>query len=302
MTCNNHVASHRPVVNPMGLVACGPSSSQTMIVKTQCHATTTSRLNALMKSTYPSRPDAAGVVVASVVGLLLISNILVNRVLPHWSYVPWNLAVTVFVVVLARRARSDPEMGLARWQRGALLGGTIAAGVLVVYAVAAAIPATREVFSDERVGEGWPFLVYHSLIRIPLGTVVLEELAFRAVLPALFSPPTSTARADRGRSSRFRTTERPAGMVRGVVVASLLFGLWHVLPAWNVSEVNPLVADVFGDDGVGQTMGVAMAVLGTFVAGLTLCVLRYWSGSVLAPMLVHGATNSFGYAFAWWIA
>jgi membrane protease YdiL (CAAX protease family) len=253
-----------------------------------------------MKSTYPSRPDAAAVVVSWVVGLLLISNILVNRVLPHWSYVPWNLAVAATVVVLARRARTDAEMGLAGWRRGALLGGTIAAGVLVVYAVAAAIPATRDVFSDERVGEGWSFLVYHSLIRIPLGTVVLEELAFRAVLPALFTPPTSACHADHARSGRFRMTERvPAGVVRGVVVASLLFGLWHVLPAWNVSDVNPLVADVFGDDGVGQAMGVVMAVLGTFVAGLTLCVLRYWSGSVLAPILVHGATNSFGYAFAW---
>ncbi|MEJ7719812.1 MAG: hypothetical protein WKF58_04945 [Ilumatobacteraceae bacterium] len=105
-----------------------------------------------------------------------------------------------------------PRWGLRGWRRGAVVGGTIAAGVLVVYAVAAAIPATRDVFSDERVGEGWPFLVYHSLIRIPLGTVVLEELAFRAALPALFTPPTSTCHADRGRSGRFRMTERvPAG-------------------------------------------------------------------------------------------
>jgi membrane protease YdiL (CAAX protease family) len=42
-----------------------------------------------------------------------------------------------------------------------------------------------------------------------------------------------------------------------------------------------------------------LAVLGTFVAGLGLCALRYWSGSVLTPILVHVTTNSTAYALAW---
>jgi hypothetical protein len=45
------VTVHIPVVNPIGFVACGPSSLQRMIVNTQCQATTTRRLNARRKST-----------------------------------------------------------------------------------------------------------------------------------------------------------------------------------------------------------------------------------------------------------
>jgi len=113
--------------------------------------------------------------------------------------------------------------------------------------------------------------------------VLLEELAFRAVLPPFLAPG------------------RAADPVRGVVLASLLFGLWHVLPAWQLSEVNPTIGDLFGDDGLGQSITVVLAVLGTFAAGVGLCLLRYWSGSVLAPILVHVTTNSAAYALAWWL-
>lgn len=89
------------------------------------------------------------------------------------------------------------------------------------------------------------------------------------------------------------------GTTRGVLVASMLFGLWHVLPAWRVSDVNPALGDLFGDDGLGQAAAVALAVLGTSVAGVGLCLLRYWSGSVLAPILVHITTNSAAYTLAW---
>jgi CAAX protease family protein len=55
---------------------------------------------------------------------------------------------------------------------------------------------------------GWA-LAYHACVRIPLGTVVLEEVAFRSVLPALAA--------------------RRYGISGGVLIASALFGLWHVL-------------------------------------------------------------------------
>lgn len=233
-----------------------------------------------------------------VVVVLAISNILVNRALPAWSYVPWNVSIAVVVGWLALHVRTPEELGLGRWTAGARWGGAIAAGVLAVYVVAAIVPPTRDLFRDERVGEGWPFLVYHVLIRIPIGTVLLEEIAFRAVLPSLLAPSTPNGPQKSARSGRFLRTE-PVG--RAILVASMLFGLWHVLPAWDLGDVNPILADVFGDDWLGHTIGVVLAVLGTFVAGVSLCLLRVWSGSVLAPMLVHAATNSLGYAFAWWI-
>ena len=173
----------------------------------------------------------------------------------------------------------------------------VAAVVVAGYLLAAALPATRQVFDDRRVDGGWEFLVYHAVVRIPLGTVLLEELAFRAVLPAFLS----SCHVGSPRSGRFDMTEssRRRDMYRGVLVASLLFGLWHVLPAWEVNEANPVLGDAFGNDGLGQAATVVLAVLGTFVAGLGLCALRYWSGSVLAPILVHVTTNSAAYALAW---
>lgn len=244
-----------------------------------------------MKSTYRPRVELSAVVFLIVV--LAISNVLANRLLPPWSYVPWNVAVAGLVVTVGLRSLSPHALGLARWRSGARWGLAVAAMVLCGYLIAASLPPTRELFDDRRIDGGWQLVLYHTMVRIPLGTVVVEELAFRAVLPALmaFGPCTSTGS---GRSPR----TAPA-WGRGMILASLLFGLWHVLPAWQLSDVNPVLADVFGDDGFGQAAAVVLAVLGTFLAGVGLCLLRYWSGSVLAPIVVHITTNSAAYALAW---
>ena len=280
MTWNNHVASHNPVVKPIGLVACGPSSSHTMMVKTQCQATTTSRLKARRKSTYRSRSSPLPVA-AGIVSVLAIANIVSNRVLPVWAYIPFSLAVSVVVFLLARRAVTPAEMGLTEWGRGARWGGAIFAATFVLFAVAAAVPGLEDLFEDRRVGGGAASLVYHALVRIPLGTVMLEELSFRGALPAVMARRWSVRNA--------------------CIVSSALFGLWHVLPAWSLGDVNPVADAVFGDGWYGQAAGIAFAVVGTFLAGLVLCFLRYGSRSLLAPALAHVASNSLGYTFAWFI-
>ncbi|MBA3982951.1 MAG: hypothetical protein H0X61_05355 [Acidimicrobiia bacterium] len=53
-----------------------------------------------------------------VVVVLAISNILVNRVLPAWSYVPWNVAVAALVVMIGVRTLPVGRLGLARWRSG----------------------------------------------------------------------------------------------------------------------------------------------------------------------------------------
>jgi len=55
MTCKSQVAIHRPEVKPRGLVAYGPLSFQTRMVKHQCHRMTMSRENARRKSAYGLR-------------------------------------------------------------------------------------------------------------------------------------------------------------------------------------------------------------------------------------------------------
>ncbi|MFZ4718540.1 MAG: CPBP family intramembrane glutamic endopeptidase [Ilumatobacteraceae bacterium] len=214
----------------------------------------------------------------AVLAILVLSNVLMNRVLPGWSYVPWNLAVAGLIVWVANDEVSLAEMGFTRWRSGALWGFGLIAATAVVLSLSLLVPVFRELFDDRRVDGGAWTWAYQALVRIPLGTAVLEETAFRAVLPALFA--------------------RRLGVMRGCVVASLWFGLWHVLPAWNLHRVNPVAERIFGDGTAGLVAALVFAVIGTMVAGLWWCWVRYRSGSVLSTMLGHVASNSVAYTIA----
>lgn len=238
-----------------------------------------------MKSMYGSR-DAVLPALVAVALALVMSNILVNRVLPSWIYVPWNVLIAVIVLAVGTWAVSPQELGFGSWAAGWKVGGLVVAATLTLYLVAVALPATRDLFDDDRVDGRVDLMLYHAVLRIPLGTVLLEEVAFRSVLPALFAARMTGSRA----------------IVHASVAASLLFGLWHVLPAWGLADVNPIIDDILGDGAAGQAVAIVFAVAGTFLAGMWLCALRYWSGSILAPVTVHIGTNSLAYALAWAVA
>jgi membrane protease YdiL (CAAX protease family) len=220
--------------------------------------------------------------VLAVVAVLVVGNVVSNRLLPAALYVPWNVLIAVTVVAIATREVSRESMGwrldrrVARWSL--TLAGLTAAGLAIV----AAVPAWSELFDDRRVSASTWTMLYHTVVRIPLGTVVLEEVAFRSVLPALFATRWSLRRA--------------------AVAASALFGLWHVLPATTLNRVNPLTTRLFGEGADGVLAAVLFAVLSTFAAGLWWCWVRYRSGSVVTTVVAHVSTNSLAYLFAWWLA
>ena len=150
--------------------------------------------------------------------------------------------------------------------------------VLVVYITGAAIPATRSLFEDSRVDGSLLGSLAQALLWVPLGTVVIEEVAFRGVLPALFA-----VRWGRGRAN---------------VASALLFGLWHVLPAWRINTANPVFREALPGT-PGQITAIVLGVVATAIAGLFLSWLRDRSGSLLAPVMLHTATNGFGYIVGW---
>ncbi|WP_246239840.1 CPBP family intramembrane glutamic endopeptidase [Acrocarpospora corrugata] len=215
-----------------------------------------------------------------------------------------------------------------------MIGGGLAAGVAAVYTVGIGLPRTRSLFRDERaLALTRARVLEEALLQVPIGTVLLEEIAFRGVLPALLS-----------RSVRPRTA---------AALSSLLFGLWHILPALDMARANPtitrlttgdfdsltdgdagcdhsgsVVATANGTSGsidpdprarpavdptaepispesegearyrhspVDLTRLVAGTVIATSAAGAAFWELRR-RGGLLAPALVHIATNSFGYA------
>ena len=219
-----------------------------------------------------------GQLTAVVLIVLALANLMSNRVLPGWRYVPWNLAVAVCIVLVARHLVSQSELGFGEWRRGLAWGTVLLVVTVGVLLLALTMPAFNDMYHDRRVIGGTGGWLYQAFVRIPLGTVVLEETAFRAVLPALFA--------------------QRWGVLRGSLAASLCFGLWHVLPALSLNEVNPTATRVFGDGAGGVAVAVVFAVVGTALAGMWWCWVRYRSRSVLATMVAHVASNSAAYTIA----
>jgi len=214
---------------------------------------------------------------AATLAVLAAVNVCGNLWLPAWTYVPMNLAAGAIVFLFARAGGATAhDMGLARhrMRRGLLVGATIVAIVAVGVLAAAAIPATRGFFEDERASEtGVGLLLYHVLLRIPLGTAVFEEFAFRGVLLGLGRRLWSTRAA--------------------VLSSSVLFGLWHVLPAIALADTNAQIA------GMNVALTMAAAVAATIVAGVLFAAIRLFAGSLVAVVLAHIATNTFAFIAAW---
>jgi membrane protease YdiL (CAAX protease family) len=224
----------------------------------------------------PVRDRAAGAAVAA----LAVSNVVTNRWLSGAGYVPWNLAVATGLLRLARRAgyRLD-ELGLdPRDLRPGLVGAAAGAGTVTVgYGVVLASGTGAALFDDRRVGSLSPAAArWHLLVRIPLGTVLVEELAFRGVLPAVLD------------------SRRP-GWLPGTI-ASLLFGLWHVLPSRELVDANREVERAVG--GGGATWSSVLAVGITTLAGGALHHLRRRTGHLVAPVAVHLTANVLGFLAA----
>jgi membrane protease YdiL (CAAX protease family) len=223
----------------------------------------------------------------AVLGTLVVSNVMANQVLPAWAYIPWNCSVAAVLVVIAMRAdgASADDLGLAsrRLPDGLRWGAAVSAGLLGIYLLGLALPATRDLFRDDRADVGTAALLWRTLVAIPLGTVLMEEIAFRGVLPAMF---------------RRRTAPDRNGAVRADVYAALLFGLWHVLPSLDLTEANPVFADLLPGP-LGVVAAVVGGVVGTAAAGMGLSWLRNRSGSLAAPAMLHISSNSIGYVLAW---
>ncbi len=224
----------------------------------------------LWRST-PESPQPAGIHLVAIAALVLYANVIVNEVLdPPW-YVPFNLGLLGIALLLARGGGATwTSMGMRadRVRRGIVVGGVIAVAIIAFFVVAVAVPWTRDAFEDQRIIEGSIGLsLYHALFRVPLGTALYEEVLFRGII--------------------FGMLARRASTLSAAVWSSLLFGIWHILPAIDAIETNP-IGDALG----GSWEPVVAAVVSTFIAGLGFVWLRLYAGSIVAPILVHIASNS----------
>jgi membrane protease YdiL (CAAX protease family) len=212
------------------------------------------------------------------IAVLLAANPAGNLLTPSWSYVPQNLALTVLLWWIAVRigGASAHDLGLdpATFGRGLRVGGIAAAATILVIAAAAAVPAARPLFEDERAADAaLGAVLFQALIRIPLGTALYEEFAFRGVLYGL--------------------SRRLMGVRGAVALTAVLFGFWHVLPAFSAASSN----DAAGN--VAEWAVVVGIIAFTAVAGLVFIWVRERADSLLAPILFHAAINSTAFVAAW---
>jgi uncharacterized protein len=217
-------------------------------------------------------PGGLAVVLAVLVLVQLLNN---NRRTRH-AYLVTSLAATAVLLTVFRLGNlswADAGLGGAGLAEGArwlpVLVGLTALG----YLGAVLLPATRRLFLDRRAEDARPATAaYQVLVRIPLGTVVLEEVAFRGVLYGLLSHLSGTAWA--------------------TTVSSVLFGLWHIPPSRDLPRLNTVAARM------PAALLVPAAVLVTALAGVLLCEVRRRSGGLLAPIALHWAINAFAYLTA----
>lgn len=213
-------------------------------------------------------PDGAEVGV----GLLSLVSSVVVPSLPSSAYVPAGLGLAGAGLALGAGAGcSADDLGLSssRVRDGLKLGGVTAAAMTLAVVAAAAVPAGRRLFSDERQSDqSGVAAAYHLLVRIPIGTAVAEELMFRGAVFGVF--------------------RRRRAPLAAAIISSALFGLWHVVPALGAQdELASSVSDVAG------TVGLSLAtVAATAAAGMGFAYLRVRSDSVVAPIVAHAALNA----------
>ncbi|GAA1641325.1 CPBP family intramembrane glutamic endopeptidase [Actinoplanes couchii] len=209
--------------------------------------------------------------------VILIAVNVANKFGPSGTGLVAGPLVALLLILVGRRAGLTwHDLGLSR--RTLLPGLKYAVGAVVVvaavYAIGAAIPFTRPAFQDVRYHLHLSAALLAAFVVVPLGTVLLEEVAFRGVLMGLVN--------------------RHRGAVWASIVSSVLFGLWHILPSLRLNQANGAVGATFGTGLTGQVLAVAGAVAFTALAGLLLCELRRRSGSLLAAAALHWATNGLG--------
>ena len=212
---------------------------------------------------WPGQDAAFAVTLAA---MLAAYNNLAGRRRWHEEWYPVvNLGATG--VALAAAAATDLGLRPDRMAAGLRSAGPPAAALAAGWLALAAVPATRPVLGDQRVtGLSWPQAAYQAAVRIPVGTVLWEETAFRGVLQAALH----------------RVLPRPAAMA----LTSAVFGVWHIRPTVDALRINQVAT--------GRRAGlgpVTAAVAGTAAAGLLLSALRERSGSLAAPMLLHLTAN-----------
>ena len=159
------------------------------------------------------RTLSQSVAVAAVLTVLVTANLL-NNTLAVPAYVATSLVAVGLLLLIHRGAdgtSDDAGLRRAALPRGARWALLLVATVALCYLVGALLPATHTLFLDARIEPGGTAAIaFQVFIRIPLGTVLLEEIGFRGVLYGLIRRTHGVALATTTSSALVRAVARAA--------------------------------------------------------------------------------------------
>jgi membrane protease YdiL (CAAX protease family) len=211
---------------------------------------------------------------------IMLYGVILSRILPRRQHFPWNVAFaagTVFIGYIAGLTLSELGLSFGIPARVLIIFiGSLLVGIAAVM-VTPCIPFVRTLlrqlpWATESRREVW----YAVLIRIPFSTGLLEEVLFRGVLLGLLLHIWNT--------------------VSALAVSSLLFGLWHISPEAGEFEGVRFPAPWIMR--ARRYIALSVTFVATTLTGVLLGGLRLWTGSVLAPWIVHTTINVSGVLMA----
>ncbi len=151
-----------------------------------------------------------------VIVAIVVINIVNNRLAPQSHYLLWSFASSVVLIAIGLFGWKllFTDMGLGWWfYLSGFIWAVASIGVVTAfYVVVSLFQEDPPGLEDDSIGSlSAGKLAFQALVEVPFGTVLLEEIAFRAVL--------------------FSMLARRCGVVWAIVISSLMFGIWHVLPS-----------------------------------------------------------------------
>ena len=110
-------------------------------------------------------------------------------------------------------------------------------------------------------------LLYQIAFRIPLGTVIIEEVAFRGAIQG--------------------NLRRYVSVRSAILLSTLIFAFWHLTVNYHILQLTSV--------SVGEDVDVVLVLglfLGVYFGGVVLATLKEVSGHLAAPMAAHWVLNS----------
>ncbi len=222
-------------------------------------------LGSLAKSTF-------GNIYAQALAFLLFALVLLNvAFIKSSGKQRFAFAVAGYLVVyiaykIAKLHASDIGLSLNKIAGGLKITAVLAITIIIL--MAGAYLFNHHIFQDQRYNQPLGSALFASIIILPFYTVLFEELVFRGLLPGLLQSLGNT-------------------QLVATIIASVFFGLWHVGSALKIGEFQ--ISDRFSASSVYVVIGVFIA---TTIAGFIFCELRWRTGTLLAPIIIHWVINS----------